>query len=97
MRYDKPIFFQCVTSGAYNATTGDYGEDTVAEVKKYASVTDSGVETMKLIYGDIKQGSKTIRLQRAYAEPFDKIRIGEKIYNVDFSRFDKNFVVSEVQ
>lgn len=97
MRYDEPIFFQRVIAGPYDATTGNYGEDTVAEVRKYASVTDSGVETLKLVYGTLQQGSKTIRLQRAYTEAFDKIRIGGKIYKVDFSRFDKVFVVSEVQ
>ena len=97
MRYNIPIFFRRVTSGAYDATSGNYGEDAVAEVKKYASVTDSGVETLKLVYGDLRQDSKTIRLQRAYTEPFDNIRIGEKIYSVDLSRFGKNFVVSEVQ
>lgn len=97
MRYNDPIFFRRVMPGPYDATTGNYGEDTVTEVKKYASVTDSGVETLKLVYGDLRQGSKTIRLQRAYTEPFDNIRIGEKIYSVDLSRFGKNFIVSEVQ
>ncbi len=97
MRYDKPIFFQRVQPGEYDAATGNYGADTVTEVQKRASVTDSGVETLKLIYGDLKQGSKTIRLQRPYTEPFDRIRIDNKIYKVDFARFQRNFVVSEVQ
>lgn len=97
MRFDKPIFFQRVQPGEYDAETGNYGADTVTEVRKRASVTDSGVETLKLIYGDLKQGSKTIRLQRPYTEPFDRIRIDNKIYKVDFARFQRNFVVSEVQ
>ena len=97
MRYDKPIFFQRVTPGELDPVTGNYGEDEVAEVKKHASVTDSGVETMHLIYGSIMQGTKTIRLQREYTEPFDFIRIGMTRYKVDFSRFGRNFVVSEVQ
>ena len=98
MRFDKPIYFQRVTS-EYDASTGDYSEDIVVTMKR-ASVTDSGVETMHLIYGAIHQGSKTIRLQNHYDEPFDSIRIGSKTYNVDFSRKLDNkhiFVVSEVQ
>ncbi len=98
MRYDTPIFFQSVTEkGAYNANTGDYSPDTVAEVKKYADITSSGIEALKLIYGNLKQGSFIIRLQRPYKKPFDKIRIENKTYNVDFSRWEKVFIVSEVQ
>lgn len=100
MRFDKPIYFQRVTQGEYDASTGNYGDDIISEVMKRASVTDSGVETMHLIYGAIHQGSKTIRLQNHYDEPFDSIRIGSKRYHVDFSRKLDNkhiFVVSEVQ
>ena len=97
MRYDKPIFFQRTKPGEYNAITGNYGDDTTEEIKRYASVTDTGTDTLKLLYGAIKQGSLTIRLQRPFTEPFDKIRVGEKIYNVDFERHRKAFVISEVQ
>lgn len=97
MRYDTPIYLQTVTPGEYNENTGDYSNDIVIEVKKYADVTDSGVETLKLIYGELKQGSLTIRLQQPYTQPFNRIRIGDKLYNVDFARRQKVFVVSEVQ
>lgn len=97
MRYDTPIFFQRIEQGEYNATTGDYSESKTVEVKEYASVTDTGTNALTLIYGSIKQGSLTIRLQRAYTEPFDRIRVGDKVYRVDFARKAKNFVISEVQ
>lgn len=99
MRYDIPIYFQTVTAGEYDANTGDYADDTVTEVKRYASVTDSGEKTMMLIYGTIKQGSKTIRLQQPYTVKFDRIRIGKKVYTVDNKKQFRNsqiFVVSEV-
>lgn len=99
MRYDKPIFFQRITPGEFNASTGDYGEDVVAEVQKRASVTDTGANTLKLVYGEIKQGSLTVRLQTHYTEPFDRIRIDDKRYRVDMERKLRNahvFVVSEV-
>lgn len=97
MRYDTPVYFQIVTKGAYNADTGDYAPDIVTEEKKYADITDSGVEALRLIYGDLKQGCKVVRLLRPYKKPFDRIRIGKKTYRVDFSRHNKVFYVSEVQ
>lgn len=99
MRYDTPIFFQRVIPGKYEEN-GNYGEDTITEAKRYASVSNSGIETLKLVYGEIKQGSLTIRLQQPYKEPFDRIRIGDKIYKVDAIkplRVKQSFVVSEVQ
>ena len=101
MRFDTPIYFQTVIEeGKYNEETGNYAEDTVTEDKVFASVTDSKAETLKLVYGTIKQGSYTVRLQNIYSKPFDRIRIGEKLYRVDFSRKLKlkhTFVISEVQ
>lgn len=97
MRYDTPIFFQEVIRGAYNGETSNYDEDTIIETKRFASVTDSGIEALKLIYGEIKQGSKVLRLQTPYNEKFEHIRIGSKVYNVGFSRNRKVFVISEVQ
>lgn len=100
MRCDTPIFFQRIISGELDVSTGNYGEDTVTEVEKFASVTDSSTETMNLVYGALKQGSKTIRLLMHYTEPFDRIRIGSEIYRVDRSRKLRTkhvFVVSEVQ
>lgn len=100
MRYDVPIFFQRVTAGEYDASTGDYGADAIVEEKRYASVTNPGTETLKLVYGDIKQGCLTVRLQMPYENPFDRIRIGEKVYRVDFKRLlrtKQTFVISEVQ
>lgn len=100
MRFNTPIYFQSVEQGEYNRDTGNYEPDTVTEEKRFASVTDSKTETLKLIYGDIKQGCLTVRLQNIYRKPFDKIRIGDKLYRVDFSRTLRTkhiFVVSEVQ
>ena len=97
MRYDKPIYFQSVNQGEYNATTGNYGADVIAEEKRYADITDTGEEQLTLLYGKITQGSLTIRLQRSYNMPFDRIRIGDKLYNADLTRHRKTFVVSEVQ
>ena len=100
MRFDTPIYFQSITPGEYDTSTGNYGEDTISEVMCRASVTDSTTATLTLVYGGLKQGSLTIRLQNHYNKPFDRIRIGDKCYKVDAERrlrIKHTFVVSEVQ
>ena len=100
MRYDTPVYFQKITTGEYDPKTGNYAEDTVKETLRYASVMDTGTELLKLVYDGPKQGSLTIQIQNHYTEPFDRIRVGEKIYCVDDSRelrTKHTFVVSEVQ
>lgn len=100
MRFDTPVFFRHIMRGEYDAATGNYLPDTAQEVRRMASVTSTGIATLKLLYSDLPQGNLTIRLQRAYKEPFDEIRIGEKLYKVDMARPLRTkmvFVVNEVQ
>lgn len=97
MRYDTPIYFQLVRSGEYDEKTGNYAEDTVTEEKRFASVTDAGNKTLSLLYGEIREGSLIARIQRNYEEPFDRIRIGDKVYRCDLRRKNKVFLMSEVQ
>ena len=100
MRYNTPIYFQTVKAGEYDEKSGNYTEDTVTEVKKYASVTATVINTLNIVYGSIKQGSLTIRIQPPFAEPFDFIRVGDKRYRVDLQRnlySKQTFIVSEVQ
>lgn len=98
MRFDTPIFFQNIKR-EYDAETGNYS-NTIVETMRYASVTDTGDETLQLVYGELKQGSKTIRLQRHYNLPFDRIRIGDSCYKADrvrALRTMQTLVVSGVQ
>lgn len=100
MRYDTPIYFQLVNVGKIDPTTGDYDNTVKESGPIWADVTDTGTETLNIIYGAFKQGVKTIRLQNHYNEPFDKIRIGEAVYRVDFERklrTKHNFVASVVK
>lgn len=100
MRYDTPVYFQKITPGEYDPKTGNYANDTVSETMRYASVLDTGESLLRLVYDGPKQGSLTIQLQTHYAEPFDRIRVGKKVYSVDFFRklrTKHTFVVSEVQ
>ena len=54
---------------------------------------------LDIVYSGIKEGSLTIHLQNHYDRPFDRIRVGNKTYGVDFSRKLRTkqvYVVSEV-
>ena len=100
MRFDTPVYFQKIAKGKYDASTGNYSDDIVEETLRYANVTDTGTQSLMLIYGTINQGSLTGRLQNHYNEPFDRLRIGSVFYKVDSSRKLRTkhvLVVSEVQ
>lgn len=96
MRYSTPIYIVEETK-VYNVTTGDYDTERT-ETKTYASVAGTDIETMRLVYGAIKEGSYTIHTQNKI--DFEYVRIGNKDYSVDYS-YPKEvkgaYVVSEVQ
>lgn len=100
MRFDTPVYFQRITPGAYDAATGNYGADVIVEEKRFASITNTGEETLNLVYGELRQGVVTVRLQNHYSEPFDRLRIGDKVYRCDRARplrLKYTLVCSEVQ
>jgi hypothetical protein len=100
MRFDTAVFFQHNKKGKYDPETGNYEPDEVEEILCWASVTETREETLNLIYGEIKQGSYTVRLQNTYRRPIHRVRIGDKLYKVDYRRRLRTkdiFVVSEVQ
>lgn len=99
MRYDTPIYFQLIRQGIYDPKTGDYADGDPVETKVYADVTDTSTDTKQILYGDIKRNSKVIRLQQHYTKTYNRIRIDEKQYIVDFERKLRTkqiLVVSEV-
>ena len=97
MRYDKRIYF--VTEGEeYNYDTGDYELVELVKDEAWANVSDTGTERMQLVYGALKQGALTIRIQNKHEQPFDYIEYGGTPYNVATTRtfrHDQAFEVSE--
>ena len=99
MRYDTPIYFQQLIPGEYDPKTGNYGEDQVMETQRLAAVMETNTETMRILYGAIRQGSVTIHLQNRYEQTYDRIRIGDKAYQVDRRknlRVKQGLVLTEV-
>ncbi len=79
MRYDKQVYFVKEGTKTYDPNTGDYTVSKPIKTMKWANISDAGTETLKILFGEIKQGTKIIRLKNNYKEPFDYIEIdGEK-------------------
>jgi len=100
MRYDTPVYIRQAVRGAYDASTGDYGDDTVTETEVYASVMSTGADTLRLVYGELREGSLTIQFQNRQEASFDRVRVGDTVYAVDFVRnlrTKQTLIVSEVK
>lgn len=101
MRFDTPIWFVREGEEKYNPKTGDYdSEEDPQKELELASVNDTKTETMVLLYGKIRQGSLTVRIQGQHSNPFDYMEINGKKYGVDQVRqlrTKTTYFVSEVQ
>lgn len=100
MRYDQRISFERDGVAAYDPKTGNYEPGAPTTISRYASVMDTRVEMLHLIYGELRQGTLTVQLQSHHDEPFDRIRIGDRSYKPDYERRLRHkhvFIVSEVQ
>lgn len=110
MRCDTKIYFVSDaektlidTPGAENY--GEYEAGKAKEVEKYADVTDTQTKTQQVVYGMLREGSRTVRLNEAYTEAFDHIRIEDRetgrsaLYDVDAKRIMRHrstFICHEV-
>ena len=90
VRYDKQIFFVKETEPVYDYDTGDYVDGEPIKHEAWANVSDTGTERMQLIYGALKQGAITVRIQGKYDEVFDYIQVDGKKYKVDAFRTFRN-------
>lgn len=111
MRCDTQVFF--VTDGSREMVTdpgsadyGSYRQMAAREAARLADVTDTKTETQRLVYGQIREGSRTVRLNSHYREPFDHIRIvdrdtgASRLFDVDAFRHLRHrsvFICHEVK
>lgn len=81
MRYDTKAVFQLVED-TYDSN-GDYTESVIEEHIEYCSVASTDIQTMHLVYGEIRQGSITMHLQNHIGYTFNRVVIDGKPYTVD--------------
>lgn len=100
MIYNTIVAFYKLDAKTYDPSTGDYTGFDYDYVKwVMAAVMDTKTEMVKLVYGDLKQESKTIIIQGYMDEPFTFIIIDGEFYKCDYRRRLKNketFIVHEV-
>ena len=98
MRYSTPIYFVKEGEDEYDYATGDYVATEPIKHEAWANVSDMGTQRQTLVFGALKQGALTIRIQNKYEQPFDYIEVGGQPYNVASTRTfrrDQAFEVSE--
>lgn len=97
MRCDTKVYFvtdeeKTLVDNPEAENYGDYEADDPVEVGRYADVTDTQTRIQQLVYGALREGSKTVRLNEQYHKPFDHIRIVDRdtgrsaLYDVDAKR-----------
>ncbi|GAA3251640.1 Phage protein [Lactococcus lactis subsp. lactis] len=99
MRYDKKIIFVTETGGGYDPELGEHIEPTIVKTKKMANITDLGTERSKVLFGDVKQGAKVVRLLRPYLKNWDFVLIGNDKYKIVTGRqlrLKNTFILQEV-
>lgn len=79
MRYDTKVTFVVEKDEYYDPVLGEYVGGTKEETNLRANVTDLGTDRSKVLFGDIKQGAKVIRLLRPYTKEWDYVLIFNKL------------------
>lgn len=100
MRFDKEVIFIKKGEKVYDRNTGDYNTGEPVRTPVLASVNDTGINTLNIVYGNVKQDSITVTLQNHYEDAFDLIEFEGRPYRVDRRirlRVKDSFVCSEVQ
>ena len=88
MRYDTFAYFQSITEGAYDASTGDYADPEIVEDRILCSHPIGASErVLRHVFGEVRQGALLIHTQNAYRKPFSSIRIGSKVYKADTTSY----------
>ena len=82
MRYDKKVTFVKETGDKYNYSTGNYESGELELEERFCDITDTGAETMNLLYGKVVQGAKTVRVKTQLYDIFDYLIIDGKKYQI---------------
>lgn len=95
MRYDRKVWLVDEAEPEYDETTGDYADGAIERYYRDANVSDTGTEVMNMLYGKIKQGALTVRVQNGVESPYQYIEVdtvGNK-YRIDRVKRHRNELV----
>ena len=81
MRYDKEILIQRVDD--VYTENGNYEETVLYEYKVYGSVVATDIDTLRLVYGEIRQNTLTVHVQNHIDVVFNRMLIDGVPYAVD--------------
>lgn len=84
MRYDTLVSFWSEGSNKYNPQTHKHEKMSVKLSEQYCNVTDLGTAKQVELLGEIKQGSKTIRMTALPPNKYDYIKIAEDPHTYRF-------------
>ena len=95
MRYDKKVALIRNGSEEFNEETGDWDVTEATETDVWANVSDTGEQRQSLIYGGVKQGALTVRMQ---GQPpiFTFMRIDGAEYEVTMTKRFRRQTVFQV-
>lgn len=96
MRATTKVYFITEGEEEYDPLTGDYTVKGSDRTLRRANVSDTGEQRMGFLYGSLKQGAKTVRLNREYNKPFDYIEIEGELYKDVLNKKSKRRIVFEV-
>lgn len=83
MRYNTPIYFIKYGKSEYDYDTGDYIEGEPTITCRNANVTETSDDNIAIEPGKVPEANVIIRLQHKFTEPYDVIKIGEKLYQTN--------------
>ena len=83
MRFDTEVFFQYITPGEFDSSTGDYEEPSIYEEPRLASVMDTARDTLMLVFGELRQGSKTVTIRSNVRQGYSRVRIHDRTAKKD--------------
>ncbi len=83
MRCDTQIYFvtdaeKTLVTDPTSESYGEYTSGLPAEVGRLADVTDTQAMTQQILYGAVREGTRTIRLNEPYTAAFDHIRVVDR-------------------
>lgn len=80
MRYDKPVYFVKIKNRHYDPDAGIWEESGTERQRRWANITEMGVERQQTLFGNVKLDRKVVRVYTPYQGEYDHIEINGENY-----------------